>query len=92
MVDKPDIDDLINELIDIPLDPILAPRVGEEYHFTNALFRMEFDFEIIKEYHDYYDILINGEKPDILKKDFDLVEMMNDGLITKKLQGDLNGM
>jgi hypothetical protein len=27
-----------------------------------------------------------------LKKDFDLVEMMNDGLITKKLQGDLNGM
>ena len=83
MLDKKTADDLLNDLIEIPVEPIIAPVEGEKYSFENILFKMSFTFEIIKEHREHYDILINNEKPDILLKDWNTMEMFNDGIITK---------
>ena len=74
----------------LPQYPIIAPQEGEIYTFENVLFGIVFDFKIIKEYHDYYEILIEPgtelEKPDVLPKDFEMIEMFNDGIIRRKFE------
>jgi hypothetical protein len=83
MLDKKTVDDLLNDLIEIPVEAIIAPREGEKYSFENILFKMSFTFEIIKEHREYYDILIDDKTPDVLLKDWNTMEMFNDGIITK---------
>jgi hypothetical protein len=70
-------------IFDDLLEPIPSPVVGEVYHYSNTFFGLEFDFEIINERKEHYDILINGEQSDVLKKDYDLLELSNTGIIEK---------
>ena len=83
MKEKNIIHDILEGLPEIHLDPIPTPIPGEKYLFNNILFNMKFTFEIIRENKLDFDILINNEKPDILKKDWSTIEMFNDGIITR---------
>ena len=79
-------ENILEELENINISfekPIIAPLIGENYTYNNYLLKVSFDFVIIDENKEYYSILINDEHPDILKKDWELLELFNAGYITK---------
>jgi hypothetical protein len=79
-----DMDNLsLEDLIPGIAEPILAPVEKEKYKYNNILFGISFTFEILKEHKEYYEILINDEKKDILYKDYDLVDLINTGTMEK---------
>jgi hypothetical protein len=83
MTENLTLQDILNDIEEISLQPIISPQEGEKYEYNNVLFGIKFTFEIVKEHKEYYDILINDTKPDVLEKNFEMVEMFNDGTITR---------
>jgi hypothetical protein len=69
-------------------DPVIAPEVGEKYHYHNLL-GISIDFEIVEKYKEYYDILLENGQKDILPIDYDLVSMLNDGTIIRIYEEEL---
>ena len=75
------LDQLLNDLN----RPIPTPQEGEIYHYHDEVDDTEFDFKILEEHKEHWDVEILGkDKIEKLPKDFGTVEMFNVGIIKLK--------
>jgi hypothetical protein len=80
-----DVIENVEELILKLNKPILIPQEGEIYHYEDEVDDNVFDFKILKEHKDFWEVeILEKEKIEKLPKDFGTIEMFNAGIITIK--------